>query len=71
MTVSGQRLGKHVPAAMNMHATIVTVGNGVFSMWSAQRPFLGNSSVNTFIRQRTQTQQYKNGVFYVVRAKKL
>jgi hypothetical protein len=28
MTISGQRLGKHIPVAMNMHA----VGNGVFSM---------------------------------------
>jgi hypothetical protein len=30
VTISGQQLGKHIPMAMNMHATIVTVGNGVF-----------------------------------------
>jgi hypothetical protein len=28
--VSRQRIGKHVPAAMNTHATIVTLGNGIF-----------------------------------------
>jgi hypothetical protein len=28
--VSRQRIGKHVPAATNMHATIVTVVNGIF-----------------------------------------
>jgi hypothetical protein len=30
MVVSRQRIGKHVPAATNAHATIVTVGSGVF-----------------------------------------
>jgi hypothetical protein len=28
--VSRQRIGKHVPAATNAHATTATVGNGVF-----------------------------------------
>jgi hypothetical protein len=37
---------------------------------SALRQFLGNSSVNTFQRQRARKQQ-KNGAFYVVRAEKL
>jgi hypothetical protein len=30
MTVSGQRLGKHVPPATNTRAKIVTLGSGVF-----------------------------------------
>jgi hypothetical protein len=55
---------------MNTHA-IVTVESGVFYMWSAQWPFLGNSMVNTFPRQWTRTQQKiycsKWGVLYVVR----
>jgi hypothetical protein len=29
---------------------------------------MGNGSVNTFPRLRTRTKEYKNGVFYVVRA---
>jgi hypothetical protein len=35
----------------------VILGNGVFSMWSAPRPFLGNSSVNTFPQQQIRKQQ--------------
>jgi hypothetical protein len=34
-------------------------------------PFLGNSSVNKFPQQQTQTQQKKSRVFCVVRAKML
>jgi hypothetical protein len=32
MTVSEKRLGKHVSTATNMHATIVTTGNGMFPL---------------------------------------
>jgi hypothetical protein len=33
-----------------------------------KRPFISNGSVNTFPQQQTLMQQYKDGVFYVVRA---
>jgi hypothetical protein len=57
------------------------LGNGQEIMsvtWAADsqytglsNPFLSNSSVNRFLRQRTRKQKHNNGVFCVVRAEKL